>query len=114
MSHLWKKKFVQSAVSRELDAIDSNRWNWYLPSGLYPLSQWFPRLHVGITVPNKRNGQIVHGIITVFRCYISLPRLSREEEMIKIVDIDVEESGRGVRRQKGSPKIVRYMAAILG
>lgn len=114
MSHLWKKKFVQSAVSRELDAIDSNRWNWCLPSGLYPLSQWFPRLHVGITVPNKRNGQIVHGIITVFRCYVSLPRLSREEEMIKIVDIDVEESGRGVRRQKGSPKIVRYMAAILG
>lgn len=42
---------------------------------------------VSTSIPNKRNGQIVHGIITVFRCYVSL-HVSRGEEMIKMVDID--------------------------
>lgn len=45
--HISEKNLLsRSAVS--LDAIDSNRSNW--PTrGLYPLSQWFPRLYVGIT-----------------------------------------------------------------
>lgn len=56
--HISEKNVLsRSAVSGDLGAIDSNRSN-RSTRGLYPLSQWFPRLYVGITARIRGTGKL--------------------------------------------------------